>query len=303
MSQEWRQFVMNLESIEADHAEAVLLRHGAQSVTLSDAGDAPVLEPLPGATPLWLETKITALFDAETDLSNLESDLLHSLALTALPPHHFEDLENRVWEREWLKDFVPMKFGQRLWVVPGDDPAPAEYEVVVKLDPGLAFGTGTHPTTALCLEWLDGIDLTDKSVLDFGCGSGILSVAACKLGAKFVEGIDIDSQAVTASQRNALRNSVDGRFIASTSRTDESVQYDVVVANILAGTLVENAASICTWLKPGGLIALSGILETQVDYVQTAFNHVIDFAPPMIQDNWACLSGVRIARTIHESPR
>ena len=187
--------------------------------------------------------------------------------------------------------------------MPGDDPAPAEYEVVVKLDPGLAFGTGTHPTTALCLEWLDGIDLTDKSVLDFGCGSGILSVAACKLGAKFVEGIDIDSQAVTASQQNALRNSVDGRFIASTSRTDESVQYDVVVANILAGTLVENAASICIWLKPGGLIALSGILETQVDYVQTAFNHVIDFAPPMIQDNWACLSGVRIARTIHESPR
>lgn len=284
---------MNLESIEADHVEAVLLRHGAQSVTLSDAGDAPVLEPLPGETPLWIDTKITALFDAATDLSKLKTDLLHSLALTTLPPHYFEDLENRVWEREWLQDFAPMRFGQRLWVVPGDDPAPAECEVIVRLDPGLAFGTGTHPTTALCLEWLDGIDLTDKTVLDFGCGSGILSVAACKLGAISVAGIDIDLQAVTASRQNALRNSVAGQFVAGTSKADESDRFDVIVANILAGTLVENAASICAWLKPGGLVALSGILETQVDYVQTAFNDLIDFAPPMIQEDWACLSGVR----------
>jgi len=284
---------MNLESIEADHVEAVLLRHGAQSVTLSDAGDLPILEPLPGETPLWIDTKITALFDAATDLSKLETDLLHSLALTTLPPHHIEDLEDRVWEREWLNDFAPMRFGQRLWVVPGDDPAPVEYEVIVRLDPGLAFGTGTHPTTALCLEWLDGIDLTDKTVLDFGCGSGILSIAACKLGAKFVEGIDIDLQAVTASRQNALRNTVGEQFVAGVSRRDESEQFDIVVANILAGTLVDNAASISTWLKPGGLIALSGILETQVDYVQTAFNDSIDFAPPMIRDNWACLSGVR----------
>ena len=284
---------MNLDSIEAEHVEIVLLRHGAQSVTLSDAGDAPVLEPLPGETPLWTDTKVTALFDAAADLNGLEADLLHSLELKALPPHHFEALEDRVWEREWLNDFAPMKFGQRLWVVPGDDPVPADYDIVIRLDPGLAFGTGTHPTTALCLTWLDGIDLNDKTVLDFGCGSGILAVAACKLGARYVEGIDIDAQAVTASRQNALRNAVDQRFVSGNSRTDPAAQFDIVVANILAGTLIENAESICSWLKPGGLIALSGILESQVEDVQLAFSNHLDFQPTATQENWACLSGVR----------
>ncbi len=284
---------MNLDCIDADHVETVLLRHGAQSITLSDAGDAPVLEPLPGETPLWNDTRVTALFDARTDLSKLKPDLLHSLALKVLPPHHFEDLQDRVWEREWLNDFAPMRFGEKLWIVPGDDPVPTEYDIVVRLDPGLAFGTGTHPTTALCLVWLDSIDLSGKTVLDFGCGSGILSVAACKLGAKFVEGIDIDSQAVTASRQNALRNSVAEQFVAGTTKTDSSIKFDVIVANILAGTLKDNAELICTWLKPGGLLALSGILEPQVDDVQFAFSEHVQFQTAATQDNWACLSGVK----------
>lgn len=293
MPEEWRQFVMNLETIEADRVEEVLLGYGAHSVTLTDAGNAPVLEPAPGETPLWVDTRITALFDADVDFDHLKVHLLEKLQLTALPPNHVETLQDRAWEREWLKDFGPMKFGQRLWIVPGDEPAPDADGIIVRLDPGLAFGTGTHATTALCLEWLDEIESRGRTVLDFGCGSGILGIAACKLGAASVEGVDIDLQAVTASRQNAARNQVADRFRAGTSLEDETVQFDLVVANILAGTLIENSDQICEWVKPGGQLALSGILREQVDAVLSAYQDRIDFAPPAVQEDWACLTGTR----------
>ncbi len=289
---EWRQFVMNLESIEPDRVEEILQRHGAQSVTLSDAGDNPVLEPAPGETPLWTDTRVTALFSADADFESLCRDLRDTLQLDELPAHHIETLEDRVWEREWLKDFGPMQFGRRLWVVPGDFEIDASDAILVRLDPGLAFGTGTHPTTALCLEWLEQIDLDGKTVLDFGCGSGILSVAALQLGAAFVHAIDNDLQAVTATRQNAARNGVSEALLVGTAIDEDAPQFDIVVANILASTLSEYSEFICKRLKSGGLLALSGILAEQADDVANHYPQ-IDFAPAVVQDNWARLAGIK----------
>lgn len=226
---------MILDSIEPNRVEEILARHGAQAVTLTDAGDEPVLEPAPGTTPLWRDTRMTALFAADADFDNLRSDLKQALALETLPENHVETLVDRAWEREWLKDFGPMRFGERLWVSPEDCDVDADHAVIVRLDPGLAFGTGTHATTALCLEWLDSIDIGGNTLLDIGCGSGILSIAALKLGARSVTAVDNDLQALTATRQNALSNGVDDRLETSTQIDQTEQQADYIVANILAG--------------------------------------------------------------------
>ena len=290
---EWRQFVINLESIEPARLEEVLRRHGAQAITLSDAGDDPVLEPAPGATPLWSDTRMTALFSAGADFARLRTDLEQTLAIDPLPENHVESLTDRAWEREWLKDFKPMRFGERLRVSPDNIAVDADDAVVVRLDPGLAFGTGTHATTALCLEWLDLIDISDKTLLDFGCGSGILAIASLKLGAKFVTAVDIDLQAITATRQNALSNEVADRLMTTVQIDQLDDQFDFVVANILAGTLVDQADFLCDRLWPGGGLALSGILAEQVADVTTAFKHRVKFTVPTYRDDWACLSGTR----------
>jgi ribosomal protein L11 methyltransferase len=200
---EWRQFVMDLESLNPDRVEEVFTRHGAQAISLSDAGDHPVLLPGADETPLWPDSRISGLFSTSADLDTLKKDLLHSFSLRALPKNHIEKLVDRPWEREWLKDFRPMSFGHRLWVSPDTFDVEEDNAVIVRLDPGLAFGTGTHPSTALCLRWLDGLDLTGLHVLDFGCGSGILAIAALSLGAASATAVDTDLQAVTA-RRHAV---------------------------------------------------------------------------------------------------
>lgn len=284
---------MILDSIEPDRVEEVLARHGAQAVTLTDAGDEPVLEPAPGTTPLWRDTRMTALFAADADFDNLRSDLKQALALETLPENHVETLVDRAWEREWLKDFGPMRFGERLWVSPEDCDVDADNAVIVRLDPGLAFGTGTHATTALCLEWLDSIDIGGKTLLDIGCGSGILSIAALKLGARSVTAVDIDLQALTATRQNALSNGVDDRLETSTQIDQTEQQADYIVANILARVLVGQAETICDRLRPGGGLALAGILAAQVPEVIAAYHQRIEFVPPEYRDNWARLSGTR----------
>ena len=288
---EWRQFVISLESIEPALLEEVLLRHGAQSVTLSDAGNDPVLEPLPGSTPLWSDTRLTALFTADADFESLRTDLEQTLAIDVLPDNHVVALADCAWERQWLKDFGPMRFGERLWVSPEGFTIDADDAVVVRLDPGLAFGTGTHATTALCLEWLDKIDIADKTLLDFGCGSGILAIAALKLGAKSVTAVDIDLQAITATRQNALSNDVADRLETTVQSDQLDDQFDFIVANILAGTLVDHATFVCDRLKSGGRLALSGILADQVADVSAAYRHRIEFAAANYRDNWARLSG------------
>jgi ribosomal protein L11 methyltransferase len=289
---EWLQFVMRLEALNPDRVEAILLRHGAHSVTFSDAGDLPVLEPAPGETPLWNDTRITGLFDADADLAELAGDLRDTLG--ALPDHRIETLEDRDWEREWLRDFGPMRFGERLWICPGN--AEAEDDaVVIRLDPGLAFGTGTHATTAMCLEWLDAAELQDRQLLDYGCGSGVLAIAALKLGCVSAHAMDIDVQAVTATRQNAAQNGVMDRLAITGSAADIDGEYDIVVANILAAPLIELAESICARVKSDGMLVLSGILADQVDDVTAAYVQSIDFDEPEFRrqsgQTWTRLAG------------
>ena len=299
----WRQFVMDLETLNPDSVETILARHGALAISLTDAGDKPVLEPAPGETPLWHDTRITALFAPDADLGGLQEDLLQSLELDALPAHAVSDLETRAWEREWLRDFGPMRFGERLWICPGDNEVDDQHAVVVRLDPGLAFGTGTHATTALCLEWLDHLSLDNsslcgKTVLDYGCGSGVLAIAAVLLGCKSATAMDIDPQAVTATRSNAANNNVAERITVVGSDDAVAGQFDVVVANILAGPIIELAELISARARPGCLLALSGILSEQVDDVITAYNPGFEFDVPALREQggqtWARLTGRRI---------
>jgi ribosomal protein L11 methyltransferase len=290
---DWRQFVMKLESIDPDRVERALSDLGAQSITLSDAGDNPVLEPAPGETPLWIDTKVTALFQGETDFAHLRRELCALLELEKLPDNHDETLRDRPWEREWLKDFQPMRFGRRLWVSPAGMEVDATDAVIVALDPGLAFGTGTHPTTSMCLTWLDQNELAGKKMLDLGCGSGILAIAALKLGIVSVDAIDIDLQAITATRQNAKRNGVSDGIRTGTTVHEINGPFDVVIANILAGTLIDMAADICKWLKPGGQLVLSGILSQQAENVASAYRNDIDFESPAFLEEWTRLSGMR----------
>lgn len=288
---------MNLEALDPADIETVFVRNGACSVTLSDAGDDPVLEPGIGETPLWADTRITGLFPETADLARLESDLLEELDLEALPPHRVEALADRHWEREWLKDFTPMRFGRRLWICPGDHEINAANAVVLNLDPGLAFGTGTHPTTALCLEWLDSLPLQEKTVLDFGCGSGILALAAIKLGCAAASATDNDPQAVTATWQNALRNEVSDRLTVQHSSRPIEGRFDVVVANILAGPLIELAENISSAVSDAGFVTLSGVLYEQVEEVMAAYEPWIKFLPAVFREQdgqtWARLTGTR----------
>lgn len=288
---------MDLETLQPEAVEEIFARHGASSITLTDAGDQPVLEPAPGETPLWTDVCLTGLFAASTDFAALEADLLSSLGIAALPRHEISTLEDRDWEREWLKDFGPMKFGSRLWICPGDAEVNEDDAVVVRLDPGLAFGTGTHPTTALCLDWLDGLDLKNKRMLDYGCGSGVLAIAAVLLGCDRAVAMDIDIQAVRSTTDNADRNNVRDRMLISNHARGVIGEFDVVIANILAGPLVELAKPIAAHVKGGCLLALSGILSDQVGEVLDAYRPWVEFEEPEYREQdgqvWARLNGRR----------
>ena len=292
---EWQQFVMNLEALNPASVEEILIRHGAQSVTFSDAGDVPVLEPGPGETPLWNNTRITGLFGPGVDVAGLLADLRSSLAVEQLPDHRLETLADRDWEREWLRDFGPMRFGRRLWVCPAGSEPDQSDAVIVRLDPGLAFGTGTHATTAMCLEWLDTIELQGRTMLDYGCGSGVLAIAALKLGCEHAQAMDIDVQAVTATVENAAQNKIGEKLTVSSSDADIEGQFDVVVANILAGPLVELAGSISEHVRAGGRLALSGILSEQAAEVIDAYAPWVDLDEPEFRrqdgQTWVRLTG------------
>jgi len=295
----WRQFVMNLGALDPEAVEEIFVRFGASSVTMTDAGDNPVLEPGPGETPLWADTLISGMFSPDVDLSQFEDKLLGELDLTKLPPHRTENLEDRAWEREWLKDFGPMQFGRRLWIHPKGSEPVSDDIAVIHLDPGLAFGTGTHATTALCLEWLDGLSLEGKSMLDYGCGSGVLAIAALKLGCQSATGMDIDPQALIATRQNANDNNVAEKMIVLGAPDEIRGEFDVVVANILAGPLVQFAESITLTIIGRGMLALSGVLCEQADEVMAAYEPWIDFDEPVFREQdgqrWSRLTGKRRA--------
>lgn len=293
----WRQLVIELGDLDVEAVEALLFELGAEAVTLTDAADDPILEPLPGATPLWAHTCLTALFPASASPAETIPHIVERLGLDAAPNWRVDTLEDRAWEREWLKDFSPMRFGERLWVYPVEADVPEDASVVLRLDPGMAFGTGTHATTALCLEALESLlapDATsEKRVLDFGCGSGILAIAAALLGAKDVRAVDIDPQAVTATRRNATTNAVADRICVTLADVDAGADYDVVVANILANPLIELADALTGRLRAGGSLVLSGLLNAQAAPVAAAYAGRVDFEAPTSKDGWACLRGTR----------
>lgn len=289
----WLQVRLAITPEQAETYEDALLEVGAVSVTFMDAEDQPIFEPDLGTTPLWSHTHLLALFEADTDEAALIAHL-QLLCGGTLPEHHLERIEDQDWERSWMDNFQPMRFGQRLWIVPSWHAAPEPDAVNLLLDPGLAFGTGTHPTTALCLEWLDGQKLDDCHVIDFGCGSGILAIAALLLGAPQAVGTDIDPQALEASRDNASRNGIDpARFPVYLPADMPQQPADVVVANILAGPLVSLAPQITALVKSGGRLALSGILAEQAEDVRAAYAGAFDLDPTTSKDGWVRISGVK----------
>lgn len=290
----WVQIRLNSTDRQAEQISDFLADIGAVSVTFMDSQDTPIFEPLPGETRLWGNTDVVGLFDAETDMQAIKNALVESGLVAADFPHKIEQIEDKDWEREWMDNFHPMQFGKRLWICPSWREVPDPNAVNVMLDPGLAFGTGTHPTTALCLQWLDGLDLAGKTVIDFGCGSGILAIAALKLGAKQAIGIDIDPQAILASTNNAEANGVADRlqlFLAKDQPKD--LQADVVVANILAGPLKELAPNIIQLVKPHGDLGLSGILASQALSVCEAYQTDFTLAPVAEKEEWCRITGVK----------
>ncbi|MCK7576487.1 MAG: 50S ribosomal protein L11 methyltransferase [Chromatiales bacterium] len=289
----WLQLAFDVPRDQADDFEHYLELAGALSVTLGDAGDEPQLEPGPGETPLWSVVTLTALFESDPESAALVERLALDLTARLGERPCIHRIEDQAWERVWLDTFKPTRFGRRLWVCPHGQPPGDPEGVVVALDPGLAFGTGHHATTALCLEWLDGADLAGKTVLDFGCGSGILAIAALKLGAARAIAVDHDPQALTATHDNAQANGVLDRLeiFAPESFTDPSV--DIVLANILAGPLIALAPRLSAMLVPGGDLVLSGVLTEQVESVSAAYVERVRLAAPRIRDDWALISGRR----------
>jgi ribosomal protein L11 methyltransferase len=311
-----------LAALSLESVETALLGIGAISITFVDRGDEPVLEPKPGEVRLWGDTLVRALFPAPPDAESSGSQSLDAARnlgtlAAALGPHITETARVRAvkdqdWERVWLTDWKSMRFGRRLWVCPTAAAPPDDPDaVVVRLDPGLAFGTGTHPTTALCLQILESLPLSGRNVIDYGCGSGILGIAALKLGASHVTAVDLDPQALLATRDNAIRNGVSANIDVQGVHDDHAQDVGLdssdaqdagasdmrrglrpaycVMANILAGPLIELAPKLTAACEPGGYLLLSGLLKTQAYAVKAAYASAFDMVQVVERDDWCCI--------------
>jgi ribosomal protein L11 methyltransferase len=289
----WIQIRIPATKTTADAISDYLVEAGSASVTFMDSENNPVYEPKPGEVIFWAQTTIIGLFDASHDMQKVVKHLEQKPELQNNFNYKIEQLEDKDWEREWMENFHPIKFGERLWICPSWRDVPDPSAVNVMLDPGLAFGTGTHATTALCLKWLESLDLTDKTVVDFGCGSGILGIAAIKLGAKRVIGIDIDQQALDASLDNAQRNGVKNQLEVYLPKNQPDFKADIVVANILAAPLRELHQIILGLGKSTAEFALSGILKEQAQSVVDVYQEHAKIAPVEIDGEWVRVSGIK----------
>jgi ribosomal protein L11 methyltransferase len=294
----WIQLQIPADPDNADQLEELLMEMGADAVTMEDDADQPIFEPDPGTTPLWSDTRVTGLFDADQDIERICADIRdawHQQTQQELAEIDVTLVGDKDWERAWMDDFTPLRFGQRLWIVPSWHEAPDPKAANLLLDPGLAFGTGTHPTTALCLEWLDGAKVEGSQVIDYGCGSGVLALAALLLGADHAIGVDTDAQALEASRDNARRNQVeDARLDLYLPGDDPDTRADILLANILAGPLVELAPVLATKVSPGGHLVLSGILAQQAREVMAAYEPWFIMDEPEQREEWTRLTGRRI---------
>lgn len=287
----WIQFIFGSTPSAAEALSDALAECGASAVTFEDNADQPIYEPAIGETPLWSATRVVALFDADTDTKHVINTLASLLAPETIPTFQIEAVEDKDWVREWMDSFHPISFGEKLWICPSWHQPPQPDAVNIMLDPGLAFGTGTHPTTALCLNWLDQADVKGKYVIDYGCGSGILAIAAALLGAKKVIGVDTDPQALQATQANAERNGVTIDTYFPDDCPDE--RCDVLLANILAGPLQSLAERLASLTKPNADIVLSGILDVQADAVSKSYQPWFEMQSPTLKDEWTRIVGQR----------
>ena len=289
----WHQIsVITNENIAPKLAE--LFSHlGAVSVTYMDAEDEPVYEPAIGETKIWSNTQVIALYELDADPELIKNQVVGQFKQEGLQNWLYEAIADQEWERAWMEYYKPMKFADKLWVCPTDQEQIEPGTVCLTLDPGLAFGTGTHPTTALCLEWLASHDLTGKTVIDYGCGSGILAVAAVLLGAKIAHAVDIDPQAITATQSNALKNAVQDKINCYLPEQFIPFHADIVLANILALPLINMSEQISKLVVSGGQRVLSGILLEQSESVICAYQKKVAFNPLVQQEDWIRLDGIK----------
>ncbi len=292
----WQQLTLRVRSADAEPLEQQLLEAGAVSISYLDAEDQPVFQEEPGSTPLWDLSILLALFEADHDLSTVLGTLKSNPQILNGDSLQIEKLEDQAWERSWMQDFKPMQFGRRLWICPSWETAATDDAITIMMDPGLAFGSGTHPTTGLCLEWLDQADLQGLDVIDYGCGSGVLAIAAALLGARQVIAVDNDPQAILATIDNSQRNDISlEQLHAYLPEALPALQGDVLLANILAAPLQQLAGHFANLLKPGGRLVLSGLLENQIDEVAAAYAGQFTLAEPAIEGDWVRLDGVRKA--------
>ena len=293
-----------LASLGAESVEAALCETGATAITFSDRGDEPVLEPRPDEIRLWSDTLVRALFDQSIPAAQSLGRLAQLLGAHITEFATVRAIESRDWERVWLTDWKSLRFGRRLWVCPTAAEPPDDPDaVVVRLDPGLAFGTGTHPTTALCLQILDSLPVSGRNVIDYGCGSGILGIAALKLGAAHVTAVDLDPQALLATRDNAMRNGVSANIDVQGVDMEDAGPHGgphgsphgglrpayCVMANILAGPLIELAPKLTAACESGGFLLLSGLLKTQAYEVKAAYAHGFDMVQVVERDDWCCI--------------
>jgi ribosomal protein L11 methyltransferase len=289
----WLQIILDTDAQTVEPISDGLFTLGAISVTLQDAENQPLYEPPLNTTPLWKRTQIIGLFENDTDRAELQRQLQTVLAPLPVPSYQIQTLEDQEWSRVWMEDFRPMRFGKRVWICPSWQTPPNPEAVNILLDPGLAFGTGTHTTTALCLEWLDKqTDLSGKTLIDYGCGSGILAITAAKLAAAHVWAVDNDPQALLATKENAKKNHVETAISAVLPQQLPALKADGMLANILATPLIELAATFAAHLKNGAPLVLSGILKEQTDDVIAAYQPYFAIKEVMERDNWMRISSV-----------
>jgi len=289
----WLQAKLTVDKTQTPLIEHLFNKLGALAISLDDAGDEPMFEPGPGETPLWQATQVCGLFHGEIDPDTLRSAIGQTLSFDLGRRLQLHSLADRDWERAWMDNYQAMQFGERLWVRPAGWQVTQPDAITVDLDPGLAFGTGTHPTTAMCLRWLDSHPPTGNTLIDFGCGSGVLAIAAIKLGARTAVAVDHDPQAVLAAHDNAARNQVLNQIRVLDSQDFVPYAADLLMANILANVLINLAGRLGAMAKPGGRILLSGILRAQADSVRQAYASSIDFDPDTHDGGWVLLSGTR----------
>ena len=290
----WQQLKIQLHSEDASYFEQILFDSDAISISYLDAEDQPVFQEEPGSTPLWDNTFLLCLFNTKTDLGSLLNKLRCNTKVLNNKSLNIELIEDQDWERSWMKDFEPIQFGEKLWICPSWLSPPEPNAVNIKLDPGLAFGTGNHATTSLCLRWLDQADVRGSEVIDYGCGSGVLYIASALLGAVKVHSVDNDPQAISATIDNSRRNKVPGDVLTTyLPEAFPPVHADILIANILERPLIDLSEKFAELVKKGGYITLSGLLEEQIPSLLSCYDRWFDMEAPQVEQGWVLLCGTR----------